>query len=264
MRREHSAISHNIILVNCAFLAAAVTLPWFRTSNIHLFINLFADFLHYQSLGRPFDMQAVQISRKLEVMAKKKLVQSRKQESKRFFKISDRGALALLSEIVNLDRCLSIEEVLLVRYIFTSYSEVIQDYIRSSHECEADKIKGLDFNAFVRKQHSMLLNAVREMRENIQNCDRICSFLEKKGKERPFDEDFIKDFSRKFPFRLSHIKPLNELYEELPIEFVKYELMEGFHKRQKRLFEPLVRRYEKLAQDMQALLNDSSWSAPIP
>ena len=258
-RRDSVFETHGTLVL--AALAATDLLAGskgFRTRDVQFYVDLFANWLEFGKQKVGFSIQVVQLQRYLMAAAKRREVEILKRSSVTVYRFTDSGFLKLLETLVGFDRLLKADELVFLTYLLQEYHEplshrLIPEGRYHSKTRKAEILHLIDPERAITRQAELVNSIRRDLANRIEESEELTRFVVSELGKGHTCHEVIKALDRRFTYQLAGQKSFTELFAAVPESMLEDEISKGFSRRNRMLFDKLLKYYDDVARTLQAL-----------
>ncbi len=233
------------VIIQCAILTVGLLRQDFRQKDVMFYLDLIKDIIHKGMLGRPIDIQFVQIQRWLKRYEDLGWLSSRRDGRITHFRMKLAGFKGLLRALSAEEQLLEIPEALLIQQILDAYGPYLRERLikeKPSGTPQDTAIRqylktGVVFENQIRLLDSIIVSLERRIQESL----RLQSFCQNALARGETPETIVETMPSDFSYQLSHQKSFRELLQEIPSNLSEFEIREGFAHRHRRFYGPYLR-----------------------
>jgi hypothetical protein len=247
------------VIIQCAILTVGLLRQDFRQKDVMFYLDLIKDAIHKGMVGRPIEIQFVQIQRWLRRYEELGWLSSRRDGRITFFRMKVAGFKGLLRALSAEEQLLEIPEALLIQQILDAYGPYLRDRLikeRPTGTTQDTAIRqylkpGVVFENQIRLLDSIISNQERRIQESL----RLQGFCQQALARGDTPEKIVEGFPSDFSYQLSHQKPFRDLLQEIPGALSEFEIREGFAHRHRRFYQPYLRFLQSQREFYVSMLN---------
>lgn len=247
------------VIIQCAILTVGLLRQDFRQKDVMFYLDLIKDVIHKGMLGRPIDIQFVQIQRWLKRYEDLGWLSSRREGRVTFFRMKVAGFKGLLRALSAEEELLDVPEALLIQHILDAYGPYLRERLikeKPSGTAQDTAIRQYLKPGVVFENQIRLLNSVISNQEHrIQESLRLQAYCQSALARGESPEDIVRTMPSDYSYPLSHQKSFRELLQEIPSALSEFEIREGFAHRHRRFYGPYLSFLEAQRDFYQGMLD---------
>ena len=228
-------------IIDCAIISATSVGKRCRMSEIRFYVDLYAGFLLAGTANENVVIQSVQIMRILESLEAEKLVQITKEGSQTYYSAGARCFFYLLSQVLNGDQRMPMEEVIFLNYYSVTYRPLFVRSAKKLSDQERDAmIDILTPGRLVSRQIAIMDELIQRIEARRSDYAKIRAFLDRDDTGNLSTEEKIQRLPLGPNIPQTYKKSLRDVLLELPEPLRTQEITEGFDQRLKYYYEPYL------------------------
>jgi hypothetical protein len=208
------------------------------------YLDLIKNLVHHEMLGRPIDIQFVQLQRWLKRYEELGWIDSKTDDRVVTYRLRSSGVRGLLQALVAEDQWVEVPEALLLQQLLDAYGAFLQERLQSKRPGLIAKDPGIRnllkpgiiFRSQIRLLDRMIANQEFRIKESL----RLQAYCQAGLQQGLSTEEIAENMPSEFSYALSHQKPFRKLLEEIPEPLTNYEIRRGFGQRHQRFYEPYL------------------------